>query len=181
MVDMTRVPSRVVLRSFTVADESQALAAHEELAGESFGFLLDYDVAMSWPAFLERLGEMERGEDLAPDRVQAALLAADVDGTLVGRSSIRFGLNDWLTDFGGHIGYAVRPQFRHHGYGSAILRESLRICADAGVREVLLTCADANAASIRLIEDCGGVFEDRRVRPDGQEIRRYWVNTKTGG
>ncbi len=41
--------------------------------------------------------------------VESTWLLGEVDGAVVGRSSIRFELNDFLLAEGGHIGYAVRP------------------------------------------------------------------------
>jgi predicted acetyltransferase len=167
----------LTLRPFTVADETEALAAHAELALDGFEFLLETEQARPWPAYVARLAEVARGENLAPDRVRATLLVAEVDGQVVGRSSIRFALNSWLENFGGHIGYGVRPAFRRRGYATGILRQSLAFCASEGLDRVLVTCDDDNVASSRTIENCGGVLDDRRTKPTGEVVRRYWVPT----
>jgi predicted acetyltransferase len=163
------------LRPLRVADEAAALGAHEELAGDSFIFLLGWDSAESWPAYLELLDDVRRGRSLPEGWVRSSLLAAVVDGDLVGRASIRFELNDFLLNYGGHIGYAVRPAFRRRGFATEILRQSLIVARAEGVDDVLVTCDEDNLASARVIERQGGVFEDRRVKPDGVVKRRYWI------
>ncbi len=93
----------------------------------------------------------------------------------VGRVSIRHELNPFLTDFGGHIGYAVRPRYRGRGFASEILRQALVLARAEGIERVLLACDDDNLASIAIIERHGGVLEDTRIDPDGIAKRRYWV------
>ena len=166
----------LVLRPFSLADEAEAVAAQAELAADDFTFLLEDFGTRPWAEYLARLAEIERGENLATDRVPAALLAADVDGELVGRSSIRYELNDWLSKYGGHIGYGVRPAFRRRGYATEILRQSLVIVAERGVAQALVTCDDDNAASAATIERCGGVLEGL-IEGEGAPKRRYWVPT----
>ena len=100
------------LRPLRIDDEHQARAAHAELARDGFAFLLDWESAIPWGTYLEGLGRRRRGLDLSGDRVPAAFLVADVGGELVGRVSIRYALNAFLADFGGHIGYGVRPGHR---------------------------------------------------------------------
>lgn len=171
--------TELVLRPFAVADEAAARAAQDELAADGFTFLLEeYDPAEPWTAYLRRLDRVSRGLDLAPDRVPADLLAADVDGTLVGRSSIRHELNDWLRAYGGHIGYGVRPAYRRRGYASAILRQSLGRLHAIGVAEALVTCDDGNVGSASVIEACGGALENVVAGPEGEAPkRRYWIAT----
>jgi predicted acetyltransferase len=100
-----------------------------------------------------------------------------VAGAVVGRSSVRHRLYDYLAFHGGHIGYGVRPAFRRRGYVSEILRQSLIIATSYDVGDVLVTCDD-NVASARVIERCGGRLE--RVvaadeSDDGVAFRRYRI------
>ncbi len=98
-----------------------------------------------------------------------------VDGDpeeLVGFVSIRFELNDFLLEEGGHIGYSVRPSRRRQGYAGRALRLSLDLLHERGVTDALVTCDDDNAGSARTIERAGGVLEDVR-----HGKRRYWLAT----
>ena len=163
------------LRPLCLGDEADARIDHEELAGEGFAFLSELRADEPWAAYVRRLDAVRRGVDLAPNRVPETFLVADVDGTLVGRVSIRHELNDFLADVGGHIGYGVRPAYRRRGYASEMLRHALLIARSAGVGHVLLTCDDGNEASAKIIERAGGVLEDIRMAPDGIGKRRYWI------
>ena len=108
--------------------------------------------------------------------MESVFLVADVGGEIVGRSSVRFRLNDWLAAYGGHIGYAVLPPHRGRGVATEILRQSLVVARAGGVDRCLLTCADANLASARVIESCGGVLESVGPDEDGSPMRRYWID-----
>ncbi len=176
---VTDALGRVILRPFTVADEPEAVLAQAELLNDQFTFLLeDYDADEPWMDYLVRLDRVSRGVDLAPDRVPASLLAAEVDEALVGRVSIRHQLNQHLAMWGGHIGYGVRPGYRRRGYATEILRQSLSLARDVGVKDALVVCDDDNAGSAAVIEACGGVFEKVVDGKDGgMPMRHYWIAT----
>lgn len=113
--------------------------------------------------------------DEADVTAAVADLVADVDGVVVGRSSLRFELNEFLRTLGGHIGYAVRPQFRGRGYATEILRQSVQLLRAHGVSPILVTCDDDNPASARVIEANGGVLESTVPGLADVPRRRYWV------
>lgn len=164
------------LRPLGVRDERQARAGHAELAREGFAFLLGFEDGDDWGAYLARLVAFGRGECLPDDWVPAVFLIATVDDALVGRVSIRSELNGALLHHGGHIGYAVRPAYRRHGYATEMLRQGLTIARAAGVDQVLMTCDEDNLASARVIEHHGGVLQD--IRNDDSRLkpwRRYWI------
>ncbi len=166
------------LRPLTDDDEVEARAAHAELAADSFEFLLDERPGEPWSAYVRRLEEMRHGRGLAPGRVPATFLVADVGGRIVGRVSVRHELTPYLAEVGGHIGYGVRPADRGRGHATEILRRALGVARAAGVAQALVTCDEPNVASARTIEACGGVFERHAVEP-GAAVpkRRYRVPT----
>ncbi|MCL8023965.1 GNAT family N-acetyltransferase [Nocardioides bruguierae] len=166
-----------VLRSLTVDDEAAVRAAHSELSADDFTFLLEIGEDEPWADFVERLPTLRT--DPPAGRVPAEFLVLVVDGEIAGRVSIRYELNDWLTRWGGHVGYGVRPGFRRRGYASLMLTSALQRLAEAGVEQALVTCDDGNLGSAAVILGCGGVLEDVVPGPEDDPTpkRRYWVPT----
>jgi predicted acetyltransferase len=165
----------MILRPLGLSDEVQALQGHAELAKENWEYLLGYKNEMSWPEYLEILDDESNGINLKEGRVPATFLIAEHDGNLIGRTSIRHELNDFLFNFGGHIGYGVRPSYRRRGFATEILSRSLSYIHGLGVTKVLVTCDEDNVGSIKVIESQGGVLENS-VEFEGIMKRRYWIS-----
>jgi predicted acetyltransferase len=168
----------LTLRPFAAGDESAALEAAGEFNGEGSGWLLlrdAYEQSETWEDYLSLLEAYGRGERLPEGRVPTTILAATVDGDLVGSLSIRHELNATLARYGGHIGYTIVPSHRRKGYATQALRQALPIARSLGIDEVLVTCDEDNIASARVIEKCGGEFESvSDPAPWGTPMRRYW-------
>ncbi len=98
----------------------------------------------------------------------------DDNGRIFGASHLRHELNDDLIQYGGHIGYGVRPSERRKGYSTMMLGMMLDVLRAKGYDKVLITCDDDNFGSILTIEKNGGVLENKV--PNHQGIgRRYWI------
>ena len=112
-------------------------------------------------------------------KVQATqfLSVRESDGRLVGMIQVRHTLNDYLRQFGGHIGYSVRPGERRKGYGKEQLRLALDFCKGTlGLDRVLITCKTENEVSRRTILSAGGVYENTLHEPgQGIDLERYWI------
>jgi predicted acetyltransferase len=168
---------RLQLRGVVPADEAEFRAADEAMRAEEFSFGLGLESAGSWQEYLQHLEDYRLGRNLPPDRVPDSFLLADVDGVIVGRTSIRHRLNDALLRAGGHIGYCVLPQYRRRGYATEILRQSLLVARQLGISAALLTVDDDNAGSITVIERCGGRLEPAADdSPPAHGLRRYWID-----
>lgn len=103
-------------------------------------------------------------------------LLMDFDNNrILGMVNIRHELNDYLLNFGGHIGYSIRPSERRKGYAKIQLREALNVLKEKGVKQALITCDDTNIGSFKTIESCGGILENKVNTEDGI-TRRYWIN-----
>jgi predicted acetyltransferase len=170
--------TELVLRPLTATDERAAHEAHAELAADGFEFLLELRDGEPWEDYVARLDRLSRGVDVPPGRVPATFLVAEVDRELVGRSSVRHELNDFLARVGGHIGYGIRPHARRRGYATQVLERSLDLLRDLGVDRALVTCDDDNLGSATVIERCGGVLHDV-VDDEGVPKRRYWVELQS--
>ena len=98
------------------------------------------------------------------------------DRTIVGMLNFRKELNDYLLNYIGHIGYSVALSKRRQGLGTVMLQLALIEAKKFGLDKVLITCTDDNIASIGVIENNGGVLEDKRIDPGDQKLtRRYWI------
>src|SRR4051812_36322160 len=180
------VPSRRFQRSFVEAVEEfreaddddpypglTVLAPIGDFPGESFalGELRDPEV---FAAYVDRVVSLADADGTLPPGLVPATYLWWVDGdTYLGRLSIRHRLTQWLLDYGGHVGYVVRPSARRQGHASAMLAASLPVAARLGIDSVLVTCDATNVGSRRVIEANGGVFEDQRA-----EKLRYWIPTR---
>lgn len=135
--------------------------------------LNNYEDPAAWLAHIRAL---ENKETCPPHLVTATLFAGvrESDGRIVGMIDLRHCLNDFLAEYGGHIGYSVRPEERRKGYAKQMLALVLKEARARGMERVLITCDDDNVGSARTIEANGGVFE-RTTTVDGETLRRYWI------
>ena len=99
---------------------------------------------------------------------------------VVGMIDFRHPLSDFLKNFGGNIGYSVRPSERRKGYASEMLGLVLPFCREFGESKVLLTCDKGKVASQRTIIKNGGVIENEIVDTVGLSksgiIQRFWIS-----
>ncbi|MET0468971.1 MAG: GNAT family N-acetyltransferase [Aeromicrobium sp.] len=169
--------SGLVLRPLALTDEAAVTAAVAEFAAEDGEWSYRYRGDLPWPQYVSLVHGWEHGIDLPEGFVAHLELVAEIDGEIVGRTSIRWELNDFLSTLGGHIGYAVRPAHRRQGHATEILRQSVEILRARGVRRILVTCDDDNLASARVIEANGGVLEGVVPHSDPGERprKRYWI------
>lgn len=165
---------QLYLRPLIMTDEAVSKTITQEFLDTSFTFFFNAD--MSWQENLQQCANEAAGLSLPEGRVRAEFLVGVVDEEIVGRISIRYDLNDYLKQYGGHVGYAVRPQFRHRGYAKQMLQMAVVRLAQAGVSNVLVTCDESNIASQKTIEACGGVLENIVEQPHEAERKcRYWI------
>ncbi len=96
----------------------------------------------------------------------------------IGRVSLRHTLNENLKEFGGHIGYYIRPTKRGMGYGTKALELALVEAKKLGLKKVLITCDEDNVGSRKVIEKNGGVLQDIIKTPlntRNVNLMRWWI------
>ena len=99
----------------------------------------------------------------------------DENMKIYGALHIRHELNAFLLNYGGHIGYGIRPSERKKGYATKMLSLSLSLVKQLGIKKALVTCDKTNIASSKTILNNGGVFENEVIE-DGKVTQRYWIN-----
>ncbi|MGI5898034.1 MAG: GNAT family N-acetyltransferase [Candidatus Dojkabacteria bacterium] len=99
------------------------------------------------------------------------------DNKVVGVIKIRHSLNEFLKNYGGHVGYAVCHSERRKGYATDMLREVLPICKKLGLEKILVTCKKGNEGSKKVIKNNNGVYESTVFEPSKQVyLERYWID-----
>ncbi|MBV1929508.1 MAG: GNAT family N-acetyltransferase [Gammaproteobacteria bacterium] len=99
------------------------------------------------------------------------------DNDFIGSINIRHGLSGFLIQYGGHIGYAIRPSQRRQGYATLILKMGLEKLRDLGIERALVTTSEHNIGSQKTILNNGGILENT-VAYDWLDYKemRFWVD-----
>lgn len=130
----------------------------------------------------EWLLKIEHERNMIPGSVEGRVPAETYmlirlkDNKLLGIINIRLMLNEYLLNYGGHIGYGIRPTERRKGYASYQLYLALKMCLEKGLDRVLITCDKENIASAKTIISCCGVLENELLEEDGSMCQRYWID-----
>ena len=171
-------------------NETQLIEPTEEL-GAAFGELIQEFHAAGeigqppgscWKDDDDFATFMRRGRDYAKGRNLPAGWVPDSaywlvrGGSILGTCDIRHQLTDALRDFGGHIGYSIRPSERSKGYGTLMLKLALAKARELGIDRALVTCDKNNIASARVIQRNGGVLDsESHSTQAGRVTQRYWI------
>ena len=173
----------LVKPDMSMADEIMAYRNEFLAAGSSMdgtGALRRCETAREWIDFNQK---MENPETVPTHFVPATqyVYLRKSDMRIVGMIQLRHELNEYLHNFGGHIGYSVRPSERRKGYAGRMLADFLPVCRRMGLGRVLVTCLTGNEASRRTILKNGGVYENTVFEPDLKaNLERYWIDLQHG-
>lgn len=133
-------------------------------------YLDDYE---GWLKKLEEDYTREATEDKVPTRTYF-LIRVD-DNKIIGMANIRTKLNHKLMNFGGNIGYCIRPTERKKGYNKVNLYLALKVCKECGIKKALLDADKGNPASWRTIESLGAVLEaEKCVESYDEDVVRFY-------
>lgn len=107
------------------------------------------------------------------------LLIRESDSRLVGTINVRWDLNDAMLQFGGHIGYGIRPSERGKGCSKLNLYMGLKEAEKIGLSRVMVGCSASNIPSDRTIRALGGILERSGTDPeDGELSNVYWIDVR---
>ena len=138
-------------------------------------FLEDYDDIEKWD-FNAKLFECEATSP--PGYSIAFQYLYMCDDEVVGMVNFRPNAmsHPYLSQYGGHIGYSVKPSKRGQGIGTLMLKEFLPICKEYGLDKVMISCMSSNDASRKIILNNGGVYENTVMySPENEDLERYWI------
>ena len=82
----------------------------------------------------------------------------DHRGALAGSINLRIGHTRGLVQYGGHIGYGVRPEFRGRHFAARSVRLLLPLARALGFTTLWITCNPDNWPSRRTCELAGGTL-----------------------
>lgn len=132
-------------------------------------------IDMDYKAWLEYTYKIENKDTCPSHLVPAHTYFLVLENKrILGAINIRHCLNDYLFNYGGHIGYGIRPSERKKGYASLMLSMALPIAKELGIHKTLITCDKNNMGSAKTIIKNGGVLENE-VMEEGEITQRYWI------
>ena len=156
-------------------DEWYDILDEIENAGET---IVPYSLKMEtddYDAYLRIINDFSNGVNLNGWVPADTFFLVDGENPrILGAVSIRYALNNYLFNFGGHIGYGVRPSERRKGCAAEMLRLALEVCRSKNMEKVLICCYKDNIASARTMLKNGAVLENE-VREDDKTVQRYWI------
>jgi predicted acetyltransferase len=151
------------------------LEAGDSMDGTSS--LREYDNPSDW---MEHIRLYSRKETIPEGRVPGTifLCVRKNDDKLIGMINVRHELSEYLYNYGGNIGYSIRPSERRNGYAKEMLRLALPYCRDnLGLSKVMISCDVGNEGSRKTILANGGVYENTLHEPDEDiDLERYWIS-----
>ena len=138
------------------------------LDGYSFEETLDMCLKMEIASYAKKLNRCQS---------RTFLLIRQNDNKIVGTINVRWNLTPNMINFGGNIGYGIRPTERRKGYNKINLYLGLIEAQKLGLDRVMLDCDVENLGSSRTMEALGGVLERTEIDPfDGILTSVYWIN-----
>ena len=90
------------------------------------------------------------------------------DDRIIGAINVRWNLPESMKQFGGNIGYSIRPVERRKGYNKINLYLGLIEAQKLGLDRVMLDCDVNNLGSVKTMQALGGKLERTEVDPSDE-------------
>ena len=138
------------------------------LYGYTFEQSLEKCLNMQYEEYAKNLGRCQS---------KTFLLIRKNDNKIIGTINVRWNLTEEMKQFGGNIGYGIRPTERRKGYNKINLYLGLIEAKKIGLNKVMLDCDAENLGSSKTMEALGGKLERTEIDPyDGILTSVYWIN-----
>jgi predicted acetyltransferase len=135
----------------------------------------------NFQAFVDDLNDIagEHHQNLSPwaERVNETIYWLVKDNSFLGYIKIRHRINWHLERYGGHISFSIRPVMRGKGFGKKLLQKAVPLIPNLGIDKALITLSPDNHPAIRIVEFCGGEFQDETQATDRFPAqKRFWID-----
>ena len=138
------------------------------LEGYTFEQALDMCLKLQDEVYAKKLGRCQS---------KTFLLIREDDDRIVGAINVRWNLIESMKEFGGNIGYGIRPTERRKGYNKINLYLALIEAYKLGLEEVILDCDVNNLGSVKTLEALNGKLKKTAIDPyDGVLTSVYWFD-----
>ena len=138
------------------------------LDGYTFEQVLERCLNMQYKEYAKKLGRCQS---------KTFLLIRKNDDKIIGTINVRWNLTEEMNQFGGNIGYGIRPTERRKGYNKINLYLGLIEAQKVGLEKIMLDCDVENLGSSKTMEALGGKLERTEVDPfDGILTSVYWID-----
>lgn len=138
------------------------------LDGYTFEQVLERCLNMQYEEYAKKLSRCQS---------KTFLLIRKNDNKIIGTINVRWNLTEEMKQFGGNIGYGIRPTERRKGYNKINLYLGLIEAQKIGLDKVMLDCDVENLGSSKTMEALGGTLERTEIDPyDGILTSVYWIN-----
>ena len=124
-----------------------------------------------------RMQDEEYAKKLGRCQSKTFLLIRENDDRITGAINVRWNLPESMKQFGGNIGYGIRPTERRKGYNKINLYLGLIEAQKLGLNLVMLDCDVTNLGSVKTMQALDGKLERTEVDPsDGILTSVYWFD-----
>ncbi len=135
----------------------------------------------NYSGWLKKLNDdLNRIPDEERVPAETYFLVRESDDRIIGMINIRLTLNQKLREFGGNIGYSIRPTERQKGYNKTNLFLALCVCKNRRIESVLIDCDKDNPGSAKTIQALGGKMVREYEDPkNNMTIQDYVINVES--
>jgi predicted acetyltransferase len=135
------------------------------------GLDLYFSAVSDHSVFLKKRISYSKGIDLPDGWLPTSMFLCIKNGNILGAIRVRHGINDYIRNVIGHIGYETSPNARNCGVATFMLDWAKHNVID---NVAIVTCDAENVASKKVIQNCGGHYLDTFYSTEGGcEILRY--------